>query len=160
MSGEDDQALDNYQQALGLYRDIGDRTGEAHTLGNLGAAYQRLGRYDQALDHHEQALVIEREIWDRRGNTTTLNDIGQTLRSAHRPAEALVPHQEALTMANASGERYEQARAHDGLAHAHRVLGNVHQARDHWSQALNLFIDLGTPEVEEIRGHLSELPPQ
>jgi DNA-binding SARP family transcriptional activator/tetratricopeptide (TPR) repeat protein len=153
-SGQDDQAIENYQQALTLYRQIGDRVGEARTLGNLGAAYQRVGQYDQALDHHQQALTLEREIWDQHGHTTTLNDIGETLRAANRAAEALIAHQEALTMADTSGERYEQARAHDGLAHAHHGLGNLDQARRHWRQALNIFTDLGTPEAEQIRSRL------
>jgi tetratricopeptide (TPR) repeat protein len=115
-----------------------------------------VGRYDQALDHHQQALALEREIWDRYGNVTTLNDIGETLRAAHRPAEALVSHHEALTMADANGDRYEQGRAHDGLGHAHHVLGDRDRARHHWRRALTIFTDLGTPEAEQVQRRLDE----
>jgi len=37
------QALQSWQQALTIYREIGDRQGEGNVLGNLGIAYYSLG---------------------------------------------------------------------------------------------------------------------
>ncbi|MFB2935184.1 tetratricopeptide repeat protein, partial [Aerosakkonemataceae cyanobacterium BLCC-F154] len=37
------EALQSWQQALVIYREIGDRKGEGTALGNLGAAYIALG---------------------------------------------------------------------------------------------------------------------
>jgi tetratricopeptide (TPR) repeat protein len=44
-------ALQSWQQALTLYREIGDRLGEGNSLGNLGNAYDSLGQYQQAIDY-------------------------------------------------------------------------------------------------------------
>jgi hypothetical protein len=52
----------------------------------------------------------------------------------------------------------QQARAHTGLGHAHRTLGNAGQAHHHWQQALALYTDLGTHHADEIRTHLAALP--
>ena len=61
-TGQYDQALNNFQQALIIVREVGDRTGEGATLNNIGAVYRAQGKYQQALNNYEQALVIAREV--------------------------------------------------------------------------------------------------
>ena len=70
------EALQKLEQALILYREIGDRHGEGRTLTGLGAITDNLGQYPQALEYYEQALVIRQEIGDRSGEGVTLNNIG------------------------------------------------------------------------------------
>jgi tetratricopeptide (TPR) repeat protein len=60
--GQVDQAIEHYQQALVISREIGDRRGEGNHLGNLGLAYYSLGQVDQAIEHYRQALAIFEEI--------------------------------------------------------------------------------------------------
>ncbi|MEU7756550.1 tetratricopeptide repeat protein, partial [Micromonospora sp. NPDC049171] len=69
-------ALEDYQQALTMYQQAGNRTGEAATLSNIGHVYDGLGDRLQALDHYHQALPIQREVGNRAGEATTLNNIG------------------------------------------------------------------------------------
>ena len=56
--GEKQKALDYYEQALPLYRQVGDRGGEATTLNNIGMVYSALGEKQKALDYYEQALPL------------------------------------------------------------------------------------------------------
>ena len=65
--GQVERAIDSYEQALAIAREIGDRRGEGADLGNLGNAYADLGQVERAIDSYEQALAIAREIGDRRG---------------------------------------------------------------------------------------------
>jgi tetratricopeptide (TPR) repeat protein len=51
------EALASWQQALTLFQEIGNRHGEASSLGNLGLAYQSLGQYQLAIDYHQQSLA-------------------------------------------------------------------------------------------------------
>ena len=74
--GRKEEALDHYQQALAIRREVGDRGGEGTTFNNIGSVYNSLGRKQEALDHYQQALAIYREVGDRRGEGTTLNNIG------------------------------------------------------------------------------------
>ena len=57
-----EEAIDYYEQALVISREIGDRRGEGNRLGNLGLAYAALGRVEEAIDFYQQALVIFEEI--------------------------------------------------------------------------------------------------
>ena len=58
-------ALQLWQQALVIYREIKDRKGEGWALGNIGGAYLSLGDYTKAIDYSEQVLAIAREIKNR-----------------------------------------------------------------------------------------------
>ena len=69
-------ALDYYEQALPIFREVGDRAGEAATLNNIGGCTHDRGDYQGALGYYEQALPIRREVGDRAGEATTLNNIG------------------------------------------------------------------------------------
>ncbi|WP_155127194.1 tetratricopeptide repeat protein [[Actinomadura] parvosata] len=73
------------------------------------------------------------------------------------PAQAVADHDAALAVAREVGYRPEQARAHDGLARAHRDLGQIDLARDHALRALDLYTALDSPEAGETRVFLSEL---
>jgi hypothetical protein len=43
---------------VALFRAVGERTGEAHALGNLGIVDLRQGRYEQATGYQQQALSL------------------------------------------------------------------------------------------------------
>jgi tetratricopeptide (TPR) repeat protein len=74
-----DEASDLYQQALPIYRETGNRLGEANTLHALGEAASRQSRYDEASDLYQQALPIYREIGNRLGEANTLAGYGLVL---------------------------------------------------------------------------------
>ena len=62
--GQYRSALNYFQQALVIRREVGDRAGEGVTLSNIGGVYGSRGQYDQALESYQQALVIHREMGD------------------------------------------------------------------------------------------------
>ncbi|MEL7039272.1 MAG: tetratricopeptide repeat protein, partial [Cyanobacteria bacterium J06592_8] len=45
-------ALQSWQEALKIYREIDDRKGVASSLNNLGNAYRRLGQYQEAIEYY------------------------------------------------------------------------------------------------------------
>ena len=53
-----EQALDSYQRALALRKEIHDRNGEASTLSDLGALYSEMGQLEQAHETFRTALQI------------------------------------------------------------------------------------------------------
>jgi hypothetical protein len=59
--------------------------------------------------------------------------------------EARTQHGEALTLAREIGDRYEQARAHDGIAATYQVTGDLDRAGPHAEHAQRLFTDLVVP---------------
>ncbi|MEV0938871.1 tetratricopeptide repeat protein, partial [Micromonospora wenchangensis] len=72
-TGRPQPALEDYQQALTMYQQAGDRSNKAATLTNIGHVYDSLGDRQRALDHYHQALPITREVGNRAGEAATLN---------------------------------------------------------------------------------------
>jgi hypothetical protein len=62
---------------------------------------------------------------------------------------------DAASVATQAGEKYEQARAHHGLARAHQASGDSARADIHWKQALTLYTEFGAPEADQIRAQLA-----
>ena len=63
--GEKQKALDYLNQAITLWRAVGDRMGQATTLDNIGQVYSDLGEKQKAMDYYNQALPLERAVGDR-----------------------------------------------------------------------------------------------
>ena len=66
------QAIEKYQEATRLWRELGDRYWEAYTLHSVGRAYDRLSRNDTAIEYLQQALQISRETQDSSVKQTRL----------------------------------------------------------------------------------------
>jgi len=74
-------AIELYQQALPLYRELGDRLGEANTLRSLGDAARMQDRYQDAIELYQQALPLYRELGARLGEARGLLGNGLALTS-------------------------------------------------------------------------------
>jgi tetratricopeptide (TPR) repeat protein len=142
-------ALEHCRRALDLSRTIADRTMEGYALGHLGAVRDRLGDHTAAADHHREALRIAREIGDDHLAAESLNRLGDALLAGPRAGQALRAYRRALAKASHTGNRYQQARAHDGIARASAAgeAAGGETARPHREQALALYADLGVPDT-------------
>ncbi|NUS65423.1 MAG: tetratricopeptide repeat protein [Saccharothrix sp.] len=157
LTGRYEQALEHHGEALELSRRIGDPDDEARALDNLGDLYLATGRYDSAAEHHDLALRLYRALGDPGGQSKSLNGLGEVARATGDLRAALAAHAEAHAHAGEIGHRHEQARACAGLARAHHDLGDVERAREQWRRALVRYEELGVPEADEVRAHLSGL---
>src|SRR5688572_13590956 len=100
-----------------------DRDRIGGLIHNLGIAYQYLGRYDDAL----RCLL------------------SGSSRCAE-PAYAASKGTAVLPVASACGDREQYGRAHDGLGRTCLAIGATEAARDHWTQALTVYEEIGVPE--------------
>ena len=94
--GEARRAIEYYEQALAIAREIGDRRGEGAHLGNLGLAYAALGEVRRAIEYHEQALSVAREIGDRRMEGNHLANLGLLAKGQGDLARARALWEQAL----------------------------------------------------------------
>lgn len=140
--GNYDEALDHLQVALTLGRTIGYRVGQADALRGIGVVSGRLGRHDEAVGHLRAALELGREIGEADVETGALNELGAALAEAGRLSEVAALRWSALRLATDAGDRYEQARAWEGLARA-----DSPGVSGHGDQARALVAELGLPEA-------------
>jgi hypothetical protein len=109
-----------------VYRQRGYPRGEAWALDGLGVVHTRLDQPEQAVAFHQQALAFFRKSGERASEAGALNGLAEASLAAGQPTDALLQHTTAL---NTSTMPSQQARAHTGIGHAHRVLGDTALAR-------------------------------
>jgi tetratricopeptide (TPR) repeat protein len=98
------KAIQYYQQALAIAREIGDRRGEGSQLGNLGNAWRYLGEVSRAIKYLEQALIQIRESGDRRNEGFHLANLGNAYQALGKLQEAYRRWQESLAVFDAYGD--------------------------------------------------------
>ncbi len=84
-----DDAIDYFDQALAIRRDLGDRRGEAQVANNLADAYIRLGRAEDALEPLRRVLSLQIEVGHRYGQGVALNNLGEAYLELGRPEDAI-----------------------------------------------------------------------
>jgi CHAT domain-containing protein/uncharacterized protein HemY len=129
-------ALQSWQQALQIYREIKDRQGEGAALGNLGNAYNSLGDYQKAIEFYQQRLAIAREIQDRNGEGAALGNLGTAYRSLGDYPKAIDYHQQSLAIAREIQDRRGEGTALVGLGTVYHVLGEYPKATEYYQKSL------------------------
>ncbi|WP_033337467.1 tetratricopeptide repeat protein [Catenuloplanes japonicus] len=144
--GRLEDATDCHLAALTLFRRSTERGGEALALDGLGTAELALGD-PGGFDRLQQALAIFRRLGERAGEAQAGNSIGEAHAAAGRTDAAREAHTAALSVAREIGDRYEQARAHGGLAVTH---ADPALAADHRRAALAIYTEIGAPQQASI----------
>jgi CHAT domain-containing protein/Tfp pilus assembly protein PilF len=141
--GEKPKALEYYNQALPLYRAVGDRSGEAATLNNIGLVYNALGEKPKALEYYNQALPILRAVGNRSVEARTLNNIGAVYDSLGEKPKALEYYNQALPILRAVGDRSGEAATLNNIGSVYDDLGEKSKALEYYNQALPILRAVG-----------------
>ncbi len=96
-SGNYEEALKYYCEALDISHGIGDRSEEVDILNSLAAIYGMLGNYQESINNHKEALNIYRESGDRASEGRVLTLIGDIYRrNLHDYREAYFYYKKSL----------------------------------------------------------------
>jgi len=109
--GEYRKALESIQKALGIYKEIGDRSGEGNTLNNIGFIYDSLGQYSKALEFYQQALAIRKQIGDHSSLLETLRRTGNIYFRLNQISKWIELNQKALELSRKIGDRRSEVDA-------------------------------------------------
>jgi tetratricopeptide (TPR) repeat protein/transcriptional regulator with XRE-family HTH domain len=137
------EGIDLHTYALAICQELGDRGGEAWTLGELGALRRMTDDYPQATGLLGQALSIFRELGDHGGEGWTLGELGVLRRATSDYAQASIFQQQALDIFRELGDHYGEARTLGELGALQRATGDYPQATGLLEQATNIFQELG-----------------
>jgi tetratricopeptide (TPR) repeat protein len=156
------EAVTQGEQALALYRQVGDQDGQRKALASLGECHARAGNYDLARDYARQAL----QAAPATGDPTTLAFAWDALGFVHsalgEPRQAMSCYRQALAFAR----QRENSLARKSLiillaefGDACRAAGDLRAAAGAWQQALQILHDLGLPDSLGIRARLEQASP-
>jgi len=106
--GQVRNAIESYEEALGLARELKQRGDEGAWLGNLGLCYAALGETERAIECHEQALVIAREVGNRKGEGSQLGNLGNRYDDLGETERAKEYYEQALAIAREIGDKLRE----------------------------------------------------
>ncbi len=100
MSGDFEQAIDAYRQAMVVLRAVGDTAGQAEIYISVGWAYQSQAEVPKALSCYEDALKLFINAADHDGEVRTRMAIGSLYAAVGEPGKALAQYKTALPIAS------------------------------------------------------------
>ncbi len=148
--GQFREALETFQEALGIVRAINERQGEAVTLHSIGGVYFKLGQYPQALKVLEQALVIYREVGNKAMEGVALGLIGDVYLSLGQYPQALKFYQQASGIAKEIGDRASESETLHKIGLVYFKLRQYPQALQVFEQALVIYREVGNKAEEGV----------
>lgn len=145
-----EDAVRYYDQAIGLARELGQRSGELATMLNAAQARLRSGRAEEALLVCEEALVALQAVSDHHGIAYALCVQGLALHELGRHADAVASYTRCLDVCAVASIRGQEAQARFRLSDTLRAMGRADEALIQAGRALFLCEELG---AERDQGH-------
>jgi CHAT domain-containing protein/Tfp pilus assembly protein PilF len=136
-------ALPEFERALALYREAGDRLGEAITLGHLGNCYKRLGDHPRALELLQRALKMKQELGDRLEEGKTLSHLGLVYWEMGEYGEAIRVLTGSIALAREVGDRKLEGAALNNLSLVYDEQGDYRRSLEQYQQVLELYRGTG-----------------
>ena len=98
------KAVQKYEEALGIYRKIGNVKGEGATLMVLGIVYYGWSQYAKAAEYYEKSLQIDRKIGDVKGEGNTLGNLGNVYAAWGQYPKAMEYYEKSLQIDRKIGD--------------------------------------------------------
>ena len=138
MLNKPQEVLRNEQEALKIWRDVGQKRGLAFSLNEMAKAQASLGNNKDALPNFEEALQIRREIGDKRGLGDTLIDMGNFSNERGDHDQALKQYKEALDLERDLANEGMEAICLNNIGTAYSEKGQYEDSLTYYQQALQL----------------------
>jgi DNA-binding SARP family transcriptional activator/tetratricopeptide (TPR) repeat protein len=163
LAGRQQQPADSLRhqvRALDLYR-AADHPGQAIMLNDIGYTHAVLGNYQRALTYCEQALTAIGELGARNWENSVWDSLGYIHHKLGNHQQAIACYQRSIDLSRELADRYNEAATLDNLGDAQHSAGDDAAARQAWTEALNIFDEIGHPDGERVRAKLrpSQRPP-
>jgi len=131
-------SLRDGEDALTIWRSIGQKRGVASSLNEAARTEVLLGKNKEALENFKDALQIRRDIGDKRGLGDTLIDLGNFYDDRGDHDQALKMYKESLQIERDIGNESLQSACLNNIADVYFAKGQYEDARTYYLQALQL----------------------
>jgi tetratricopeptide (TPR) repeat protein/transcriptional regulator with XRE-family HTH domain len=141
--GDLEAARAQFRLARGLFDKTGHRTGQSQALAFDGWVTLRLGRHNDAAELARASIALA----EGPSQITGLVTLGVALASGD-PAESRKILESALQLSEQDGPPQNQARCHNYLGVALRIMGSLDEALEHHRRAFQLLEPLSEAQLE------------
>jgi predicted ATPase len=136
------------EQSLSVFRELGDRSGEASALIPLAMSLFNQGSFAEAIEVHEAAVAISREDEDRCTLARALNYLGAHLLVLGELERSQAAFEESVATCIELGDEHQACHALDFLGVVALVGGDPEPARRCFRKMLKVLSGLGDERGE------------
>ena len=135
------------ENALQVFRTVGQQTGVVNALNCLGIIARYEEKFKEADAHLTEALEIAKVLGDKWRTALILNNLGVTAYNRHHFEEAKLHYTESLRLARELKDKLGIARALNNLGRTANQQGLREEAQRYYTESLRLTRDLSTSNV-------------
>ncbi|RPH85898.1 MAG: tetratricopeptide repeat protein, partial [Chroococcales cyanobacterium metabat2.561] len=132
---EQDLAIEYYQKAIDLQKELNLELDLVASLDSLAGIYYSLGEYQKAIEFYQQSLAIFQEISDIRGVAYCYNNLGNIYNSLGEYQKAIEFHQQSLAIKREISDITGEAYSYLGLGNVYDSLGEYQKAIEFYQQS-------------------------
>jgi diguanylate cyclase (GGDEF)-like protein len=137
--GRGEQAVELYNRALGLCREMGDLPGEALVLNNMHGGYSSTGDYEQAVEVLEKVVDMTRRLDDRLGLAIAFYNIAEHHLQLNSLTAARSYFGRYIELSMEIGNELGMGFGHFGLGTLNLLEGNHPEAETCFTRAVEVF---------------------
>ena len=146
--GNNQKALEFYNQSLVLVIEIGDKSEESANLNSIGQVYINLGEKRKALEYFEKSLTIKKEVGDKKGESDVLNNMGVVYKDLGEMSKALEVYNKSLLLSRELGDKGDEAITLSNIGSVYDETGEKQKAIEYYSRALSMRKSVGDKSGE------------
>jgi len=132
-AGKNDEAKDDFAQALRLYRELGDQKKEASILHHLGITYNNMNQSDRAMEYYTQGMSIYYAL----GDYSRAGDIIESMAIVQKQIgdfdKAIELHAESRALFLKENDTYGLASNANNLGIVYKQIGEYDKALEQYS---------------------------
>jgi serine phosphatase RsbU (regulator of sigma subunit)/Tfp pilus assembly protein PilF len=132
-----------YFQAVAIYEEVGDKSGAANSLINIGSIYLNQGQIEKTLVCFEKSLKLSEEIDDKQLIAQSLYHIGYIHRHHGNLEYALEYYQKSLEIREEIGDKGGTANSLSNIGSIYDKKGDLDSALFYFDKALELNEEIG-----------------
>ena len=137
------RAAELFEEALALYRELGDDSGVAGVLVELGQVVRAQGDHDRAAALSEESLELNRGLGDPRISAIALGTLGRVESHRGNAEAAIARHEEGLALFREIGHQWGSAYTLANLGDVALERGEVERALALNEESLSIYTELG-----------------
>lgn len=130
--GDISKAIEYYDRALKIQKEISDQNGIATSFNNMGFIYNQYGDISKALEYYHKALELQEKTQDKKGTARSLNNIGLIYDNQGDNTKALEYYYKSL-------KTREEINDKDGIATSLNNISGVFSEQKHYSKSIELL---------------------
>ena len=141
-------AIEQFNQAVVIFRTIGDKQEEGYALCSIGEQHRPLRSFPEAMKHLDLALARLGEVPDLSGQAYVLNEMGAAHRDLEDPLKAVPFYESALELRSRIGDRWGEAQLHNNIGFLYSRIGEQQKSIAHLELALSIWRELSVRGME------------